>query len=586
METLELKQALISKLIELMQSEDISSVFSEAKKIQKEYDLILAKQIEKEKEAFREDGGNMREFVFQKAEEDKNFDSLIKQFEEKKKVSDNKLAAEQDKNYSIKKQIVQDIEQLVNIEQGAGVAFKELKLLQEKWEHVGAVSPHKYKELQGEYSKSVEKFYYNLNIYRAMQEHDLKKNLELKSEVITQLKKLHEKDNIKEIESLIRTFRSNWDASGPVARESWDTLKEEYKLALDNVYTKVKAFYTQQEEEKEKHLLAKKEILDKAMAMVETMPNSESEWKSKTDTLIGLQNDYKHTGFADKKQSDKIYHEFRTVCDNFFEEKAKFYEVIKEQSAGVRLKKLDIIQKIEALQKSQDWKNTTQAIIKLQEDWKSSGTLPRNEEQRFFGRLRAASNFFFDEKRKFYEVQDAQYVGNLKLKEDLITEISSFQLSSDSSANRNALKDFSQRFQAIGMVPMKDKERINNTFYKHLDEHYNKLNINASEKAQLQYSDRLDQLAAMQGSDNNLRKELDFLRKQQQDLEKNIQTFERNLGFFNVSKGKNPLVLEMENKIQVERNKIDAIVKKQKQVKAYLDQLNQPKAAPTEMEKD
>jgi K+/H+ antiporter YhaU regulatory subunit KhtT len=285
-----------------------------------------------------------------------------------------------------------------------------------------------------------------------------------------------------------------------------------------------------------------------------------------------------------KQQSDKVYHEFRTVCDNFFEEKAKFYEVIKEQSAGVRVKKLDIIQKIEALQKSQDWKNTTQAIIKLQEDWKSSGTLPRNEEQRLFGRLRAASNFFFDEKRKHYEVQDAQYVGNLKLKEDLITEISSFQLSSDSAGNRNTLKDFSQRFQAIGMVPMKDKERINNAFYKHLDEHYNKLNINASEKAQMQYADRLDQLAAMQGSDNNLRKELDFLRKQQQDLEKNIQTFERNLGFFNVSKGKNPLVLEMENKIQVERNKIDAIIKKQKQVKTYLDQMNQPKTAPAELE--
>jgi Domain of Unknown Function (DUF349) len=282
METLELKQALISKLIELMQSEDISSVFSEAKKIQKEYDFILAKQIEKEKEAFREDGGNMREFVFQKADEDKNFDTLIKQFEEKKKVFDNKLAADQDKNYNIKKQIVHDIEQLVNIEQGAGVAFKELKSLQEKWEHVGAVSPHKYKELQGEYSKSVEKFYYNLNIYRAMQEHDLKKNLELKSEVIGQLKKLQEKDNIKEIESLIRTFRSNWDASGPVARESWDTLKEEYKQALDNVYSKVKAFYTQQEEEKEKHLSAKKEILDKAIALVETMPSAESEWKSKT----------------------------------------------------------------------------------------------------------------------------------------------------------------------------------------------------------------------------------------------------------------------------------------------------------------
>jgi vacuolar-type H+-ATPase subunit H len=85
METLEMKQALTSKLLDLLQSEDISSVSSEAKRVQKEYDLILAKQIEKEREAFREDGGNMRDFVFQKNADDKNFEALIKHWPQNKK---------------------------------------------------------------------------------------------------------------------------------------------------------------------------------------------------------------------------------------------------------------------------------------------------------------------------------------------------------------------------------------------------------------------------------------------------------------------------------------------------------------------
>jgi hypothetical protein len=579
METLEMKQTLTTKLVGLLQSEDIASVSSEIKKLQKEYDLVLAKQTEKEKETFREDGGNMRDFVFQKNSEDKNFDVLIKQFDEKRKAYDNKLAADQEKNYLQKKQIVVEIEQLVNIEQGASIAFKELKLLQDKWEHIGAVSPHKYKELQSEYSKSVEKFYYNLNIYRVMQEHDLKKNFELKNEVIQNIKKLLEKDNVKEIENLIRSYRSEFDASGPVGREHWEAVKEDYKQALDAVYNKVKSHYTQQEEEKDKNLNAKKEILEKAVQVVSAMPATEPEWKSKTDVLIALQNDYKHTGFADKKQGDKVYNEFRTVCDKFFEEKAKFYEVIREQSSGVRKEKLAIIQKVETIQNSTDWKNSTNEIIKLQEDWKKSGVLPRNEDQRLFGRLRTACNHFFEEKRKFYENLDAQYVGNLKLKEDLIAEVTTFQLSGDNNADRNTLKDFSQRFQAAGLVPMKDKERINNSFYKLLDDVYNKLNVNATEKAQMQYSDKLDQLSASQSPDYNLRKEMDFLKKQQQDLEKNIQTFERNLGFFNTSKGKNPLVVELEGKIEVERNKITSLIKKQKSVKEYLDKLFQPKLA-------
>ncbi len=579
METLEMKQTLISKLVGLLQSEDITSVSSEAKKVQKEYDLILAKQVEKEKEAFREEGGNMRDFVSQKDSEDKNFESLVKQFEEKKKTNDNKIAAEQERNYTAKKQIVTEIEQLVNIEQGAGIAFKELKTLQDKWEHIGAVSPHKYKELQNEYSKSVEKFYYTLNIYRALQEHDLKKNLELKTEVIEHLKQLEKRDNIKEIEQLIRTYRSDWDASGPVGRERWDALKEEYKLALDAVYSKLKAFYTQQEEEKAQHLNAKRDILEKATVVVAALPTSEVEWKTKTDELIGLQNDYKHTGFADKKQSDKIYNEFRTVCDTFFEAKAKFYEVIKEQSAGIRKDKMAILQKIETLQNSTEWKNSTIDIIRLQEDWKKVGTLPRNEEQRLFARMRTACNHFFEEKRKHFENLDAQYTDNLKLKETILAEATDFKLSGDNNSDRTKLKDISQRFQAAGLVPMKDKQRVSDGFYKRIDEIYNQLNINATEKAQMQYSDRLDQLSASQSPDFSLRKEMDFLKKQQQELEKNIQTFERNLGFFNTSKGKNPLVVELEGKIQVERNKIDAIIKKQKTVRDYLDKLMQPKEA-------
>jgi hypothetical protein len=576
METSEMKLALINKLRDLLQTEDISSASQEIRKIQKDYDLLLAKQIEREKEAFREDGGNMRDFVFQKSAEDQQSEALIKQFEERKKVLDQQISAEQEKNLNNKKQIIVEIEQLVNIEQGAGVAFKEFKNLQEKWESIGNVSPHKYKELQAEYSKAIEKFYYNLNIYRAMQEHDLKRNFELKTEVIEKIKKISDKENIKEVEQLIRAYRSEWDASGPVAHEQWDTLKEDYRTHLDAAYSRVKSFYSEQEQERENNLNAKKAILDKALALVQTVPQSETEWKQKTDELIHLQNEYKHTGFADKKQSDKVYSEFRITCDQFFEAKAKYYEVIKEQSSGVRKDKLAILQKLETLKDSKDWKQATQDIIKLQEAWKKSGSLPRNEEQRLFGKLRSISNHFFEEKRKYFESVDAQYGDNLKAKEVMLEEINQFQLTGDINADRTKLKEFSQRFQTLGMVPLKDKQRVNDGFYKKLDEFYTQMNMNANEKAQLQYSDKLDQLSAGASPDYALRKELDFLRKQQQEMDKNVQTLERNMGFFNLSKGKNQIVIDLEHKIDAEKNKVSAIIKKQKLVREYLTKLQAP----------
>ena len=105
-----------------------------------------------------------------------------------KKESDNRLAAEQTRNLLIRQEIIAKIRDLSKLSENVGAAIKKLQELQTQWKETGAVSSHKYKEVQAEYSKAIEEFYYNLKIYRDLQEHDLKRNFENKTELIEKLK--------------------------------------------------------------------------------------------------------------------------------------------------------------------------------------------------------------------------------------------------------------------------------------------------------------------------------------------------------------------------------------------------------------
>jgi hypothetical protein len=246
-----------------------------------------------------------------------------------------------------------------------GVAIKMLQELQLQWKNTGAVSSHKYKEVQANYSKAVEEFYYNLKIFRDLQEHDLKKNFELKSELITKLKNIHDVDNIKEAERLIKIYRNEWDEIGPVPNSKWEILKQEYKTVLEETYAKIKSHYQGIEEKKETNLNSKLNIIEKSKELVKGASDGDLKWNETTEQLIALQNEWKTIGRTSEKDNEKIWAEFRTICDDFFEKKKEYFATLNEKFAANRKIKSELISKAEGLKNSTDWQKTTQDFIKL-----------------------------------------------------------------------------------------------------------------------------------------------------------------------------------------------------------------------------
>ncbi len=570
-----MKTELIAKLEELL-LKDAGEVAADVRALQKEYQKLWTSEFEKAKQAFVDEGGKAKEFEHPKQADDLKFESLVEKYNKLKKENDAKAAAEQNKNLLVRQEIIAKIKDLSQLSDNVGSAVKMLGELQKQWKETGAVSSHKYKEVQAEYSKAVEDIYYNLKIFRDLQEHDLKKNHELKSELIEKLRAVQSVENIKEAERLIKFYRNEWDEIGPVPNGKWEALKQDYKAVLDETYSKIKTHYNSLEEQKEKNLKAKLEIIERTKALTDGLEdNKAAKWNDVTEKLIGLQNEWKTIGRTSEKDNEKIWTEFRALCDAFFERKKEFFAGLNEKFAANRKIKSELIAKAEALQHSTDWQKTGLDLIRLQDNWKKHPSNGDKEEPKLFARFRKACNTFFDARKQHYHDVDATYEQNLFVKEEILARFQEFKPGEDAHANRDYLKTISAEWTAAGMVPMKDKKRMNDAFYNRLDELYDQMHLDKQEKAMMQFRAKIERLAGSENGFDLLRKESDHLKKLSDEITARIRTYDNNLGFFKSSKGNNSFMKEIEEKIDAEKAKIAELASKRKLISEELNKLRE-----------
>jgi hypothetical protein len=569
-----MKTELIAQLEELL-TKDAGEVANDVRALQKEYQKQWTLEFEKAKQNFIDEGGKAKEFEFPKQPNDNKFESLIDKFAKLKKDNEAKIAGDQAKNLLVRQEIVAKIKDLSHLSDNVGAAVKKLSELQNQWKETGSVSSHKYKEIQADYSKAIEEFYYNLKIYRDLQEHDLKKNYEHKLELIEKLKAVQSLENIKEAERLVKIYRNEWDEIGPVPGDKWEALKMEYKTALDETYSKIKAFYNAAEEKKENNLQSKLNLIEKAKEIIAIADSGNiGKWNNATEQLVNLQAEWKTVGRTTEKDNEKIWTEFRGICDSFFEKKKEFFSALNEKFAEARKFKSDLIARAEAMQNSTDWQKTSAALIKLQDEWKKYPGNGDKDEPKLYQRFRTACNIFFDAKKEHFKNIDASFEDNLKVKEEIITRINEYQPEDDQNANREQLKAFTNEWNAAGLVPMKDKKRINDAFYSRLDDLYEKMNLGKQEKGIIQFNTKLERMSAAENAFDLLRKESEFLKKQCDEINANIRTFDNNLGFFKYSKG-SPLMKEFEAKIEAEKARFNEVNEKRKLVNEELNKLRE-----------
>ena len=191
-----------------------------------------------------------------------------------------------------------------------------------------------------------------------------------------------------------------------------------------------------------------------------------------------------------------------------------------------------IIEEAESLKDSTEWKKTADRLINLQNQWKEIGAVPRKKSEMLWKRFRAACDAFFAERDK--HSAENSYSANLKAKKALIEEIKAY-VPSEELPEAEARKAFAERWQAIGFVPFKEKDKIQAAY-------------NEAMKARFGASARGGRQASRGGSP--VRSEKDRLIAKYNKLQQDIDTYENNIGFFAMSKNSQPLIQQMQERIE------------------------------------
>lgn len=120
------------------------------------------------------------------------------------------------------------------------------------------------------------------------------------------------------------------------------------------------------------------------------------DWKKATEELLQLQAEWKTIGATSRKVSDKIWHRFRSACDEFFDKKGEFFKDIRSSESENLEKKVAIIEEMKAFVLGEDKDANLSAIKEFQRRWSEIGHVPMKEKDRIMTEYRGLLDGFFE----------------------------------------------------------------------------------------------------------------------------------------------------------------------------------------------
>jgi hypothetical protein len=526
----------------------------------------LKQENEERKNKFLEEGGKIEDYRVWIDPEDARVKHLLDKYKEKRTDYNKIQEAEKYENLKKKYDIIDKIKELVNREESINKTFHEFRSLQNEWHSIGVVPQASLKDLWENYHHYVEIFYDYIKINKELRDLDLKKNLEAKVHLCEKAEELLLEPNPINAFRSLQDFHNQWREIGPVLPESKNEIWERFKEATSQINKRHHEYFEKQKDDQRKNLEAKIALCEEVEAINLLEMKNFKEFDERAAKVVELQKMWRTVGFAPKKQNNKVYQRFRDACDAFFEKKRGFYADNKEIQLNNLQLKTELCIQAEALQDSTEWKATSDALIKLQKEWKEIGPVPRKQSERCWKRFRKACDHFFNKKAEYFAQLDTSYEDNLKAKQDIIKELEKFEPGSDVQAAFDRLKELQKKWTDIGFVPFNMKDEITNKYRNALNNEFDKLKIGDDDKSILKYRTKLDNLKANPKASRKVRNERDKFFTKIKQLESDIVLWENNIGFFAKSKNADTMIKEVEEKIENAKKLIKTLEEKVKMI--------------------
>ncbi|MEL7006524.1 MAG: DUF349 domain-containing protein, partial [Bacteroidota bacterium] len=353
---LKLKEEILEKLREFVDSDETNISFEKFKEIQEEW---------------RNVGPIPGAFVKTLWA---NYNALVDRFYDNRSIYFELKELDRKKNLKAKLELCEKAEKLSSVE-NLKEAIKELNELHHEFKHIGPVPQSEQEALWQRFKAASDAVYDHRKEFVDKLKLELEENLKVKLVLAEEVQEFlkFDSDRIKEWNAKtkeILELQKRWEAGGGLPRAKAKEVNRKFWNSFKGFFHNKGDFFKKLDAKREANLEEKKKMVARAVELKES-----TDWQQTTNLLKKLQADWREVGPVPEKYRESIYKEFKAACDHFFDQKrAGHGEVEKEFEENLK-KKEAICQEIEALAEAED--KDMDKFKELQGNFNEIGFVPR-----------------------------------------------------------------------------------------------------------------------------------------------------------------------------------------------------------------
>src|SRR5699024_7457103 len=246
-------------------------------------------------------------------------------------------------------------------------------------EDIGPVAKEYRDDIWEKFSEATKKIHQNRHEYLKVEEEVLEANYEQKLTIIESIKNLTENTNpnhnawqqaIKKVQENREKFFEIGRVPRTKNREIWDAFKD-----ATRIFNRTKnTFYKEQKQEQIRNLEKKRELLQ----IAEEHKDSE-DFETVTPLMKRIQADWKKIGHVPRRHSDKVWKEFKSACNHYFNRLFADRDKQNEGELENFKKKEALLSTVMEFTPTGDKEDDMEQLTVYMDTWHEIGRVPRNK---------------------------------------------------------------------------------------------------------------------------------------------------------------------------------------------------------------
>lgn len=364
-ENLKKKLDIIEKIKAMLTSpEEANKSYQDFKKLQQEWKEIKLVPAEKANELWR------------------NYQLYVEQYYDLLKLNSEAREYDFKKNLEIKTKICEAAEKLGS-EEDVISAFHQLQKLHQEFRETGPVAKELREEIWARFKAAStiinKRHQQHFEELRAKEEDNLTKKTAL-CEKIEEIAKAEIKtagEWEKKTKEII-AIQAEWKTIGFAPQKMNVKIFERFRAACDDFFSKKAEYFKNMKQQFAENADKKRALIEQAKALQDS-----TEWKSTSDKLIALQKEWKTIGMVPKKLGDKLWNEFLTACNHFFEARNNANAGTRNEERANLEKKRSIIEQLKAMAENAEG-NIQEKVRELIDEYNGIGHVPFKEKDKLY----------------------------------------------------------------------------------------------------------------------------------------------------------------------------------------------------------